>query len=138
VIRTDATFVTPTISCKTTKELLRNVCIYAKLYASVWQKRKYRFWYVAVLWSVLFNNAVSCWDFIAPVTDDWVECSWQWKTEALGEKPVPMPIRLPPISRGLTQDSTLTYAVRCWRLPARAIDTATTAVLFCIRSCHYV
>lgn len=133
LIHTDATFVTPTIGSKTMNEILREVCIHAKLYTSLWPKRKYRFWYVAVLWSVLFNNAVSCWYCIAPVTDEWVECCWQWKTEALGEKPVPVPIRLPPISRGLTQDSTLTYKVRCWRLTARA--TAQPQLQCCSAKC---
>lgn len=95
-------------------------------------KRKYRFWYIAVLWIVLFNYTDSCWDFIALVTDEWVECCWQGKAEALGEKHVSVPIRLPQISRGMTQDSTLTYAVRYWRLTAPAIAQPRLQCCACI------
>jgi hypothetical protein len=33
-----------------------------------------------------------------------MEWNWQWKTEELGEKPVPVPLCPPQIPHGLTRD----------------------------------
>jgi hypothetical protein len=50
-----------------------------------------------------------------------VEWNWQGKTEELGEKPVPVPLRPPQIPHGLTRDWTRASAVGGRRLTAWAM-----------------
>jgi hypothetical protein len=50
-----------------------------------------------------------------------VELNWQGKTEVLGEKPVPVPLRPPQIPHGPTRDRARASAVRGWRLTAWAL-----------------
>jgi hypothetical protein len=50
-----------------------------------------------------------------------VEWNWQWKTEVLREKRVPVPLCPPQIPHGLTRDRILASAVRGRRLTAWAM-----------------
>jgi hypothetical protein len=59
--------------------------------------------------------------FMFPSNGTPVEWNWQGKTEVLGEKPVPVPLCLPQIPHGLTQDRNRASAVRNWLLTVWAM-----------------
>jgi len=62
---------------------------------------------------VLSNDAVVCYDYtgLTSVTERWIrmkrltECHWRGKAEVLGRKPVPLSIKLPHITFGLTVEN---------------------------------
>jgi hypothetical protein len=61
-----------------------------------------------------------------------VEWNWQGKIEALGEKPVPVPLFPPQITHGPTRNRTRASALRGRRLTARAMARPLDLALGCI------
>jgi hypothetical protein len=59
--------------------------------------------------------------FVSPCNGAPVEWNWEGKPEALGEKPVPVPLCPPQIPHGLTRHRTRASEVKGWRLTAWTI-----------------